>query len=273
MLINPIMVGFMKLIDLSVPLDNDVLADPPNSRPSIQYLGHRETFERLEPHFPGLNLKDMPDGEAWAIEKVSLTTHHGTHLDAPWHFHSTSNHEVKEGGERSRTIDEVPLDWCIRPGIKLDFREFPDGHVVTVNEVKEELLRINYQIQAYDIVVINTSAGKKYGQKDYVSSGSGMSREATLWLIEQGVRITGTDAWSWDAPFVHTARKVYRTGDKSLIWEAHKAGREREYCHLEKLHNLEVLPSVGFTVICFPIKITRASAGWVRAVAIVDPDN
>ena len=262
----------MKLIDLSVPLDSSVVADPPNSLPSIEYLGHQNTFDRLGPHFPGLSLGDMPDGEAWAIEKINLTTHHGTHMDAPWHFHSTTNHALKEGGERARTIDEIPLNWCMRPGIKLDFQMCPDGHVVSLEEVRAELDRIKYKIQPFDIVVVNTSAGKRYGEDDYVSSGCGMSREATLWLIEQGVRITGTDAWSWDAPFVHTARKVTETGDKSLVWEGHKAGREREYCHLEKLHNLERLPAYGFTLICFPVKIKRASAGWVRAVALIDPD-
>ena len=37
-----------------------------------------------------------------------------------------------------------------------------------------------------------------------------MGREATLYLLERGVRVTGTDAWSWDAPFVHTAQEIRR---------------------------------------------------------------
>ena len=97
-----------------------------------------------------------------------------------------------------------------------------------------------------------------------------MGCEATLYLLERGVRVTGTDAWSWDAPFVYTAGKYLETGNAKLIWEGHKAGREIGYCHLEKLHNLEALPSDGFTVCCFPFKIRAASAGWTRAVAIVD---
>jgi kynurenine formamidase len=119
-----------------------------------------------------------------------------------------------------------------------------------------------------DIVVVNTAAGKAYGSDNYVSTGCGMGREATLYLLERGVRLTGTDAWSWDAPFVHN--KFSETGDASLIWEGHKAGREIGYCHLEKLHNLEVLPGDGFEISCFPVKIRGASAGWTRAVAIFD---
>jgi kynurenine formamidase len=97
-----------------------------------------------------------------------------------------------------------------------------------------------------------------------------VGREGTLYLAQQGVKIVGTDAWSWDAPFVHTAKKWAATGDASLIWEGHKAGREIGYFQIEKLHNLEALPSVGFTLCCFPVKIARASAGWIRAVAILD---
>jgi kynurenine formamidase len=97
-----------------------------------------------------------------------------------------------------------------------------------------------------------------------------MGYEATMYLLERGVRLTGTDAWSWDAPFSYTARKVQETGDKSLIWEGHKAGRDIGYCHLEKLHNLESLPGDGFYISCIPHKIRGASAGWTRAVAIFD---
>ena len=103
-----------------------------------------------------------------------------------------------------------------------------------------------------------------------VSSRCGIGNEATLYLLERGVRITGTDAWSWDAPFVHTREKFESSGDPGLIWEGHRAGMEVGYCHLEKLHNLESLPERGFQVACFPVKIKAASAGWTRAVAIVD---
>ena len=70
-----------------------------------------------------------------------------------------------------------------------------------------------------------------------------MGREATLYLLERGVRVTGTDGWSWDAPFIYTMQKYAETRDPKLIWEGHRAGREIGYCHIEKLHNLEALPA------------------------------
>ena len=215
--------------------------------------------------FPGLEETDLPDGEAWAIERIELITHNGTHLDAPWHFASTM-----DNGERAITIDEVPLEWCFQPGVKLDFRNFADGYVVTAADVERELDRMEHELSPLEIVLVNTSAGKRYGQADYVSAGCGMGHEATIYLLDRGVRLTGTDGWSWDAPFVHTKEKYLETGDPSVIWEGHKAGRETGYCHLEKLHNLEALPAKGFTISCFPVKIRAASAGWTRAVAIFD---
>jgi kynurenine formamidase len=228
-------------------------------------MNHEQTPAQITAFFPGLKPEDLPDGEGWAVEQVNLITHNGTHLDAPYHFASTMNK-----GERAITIDEVPLDWCFRPGVKLDFRHLPDGHVVTAAEVEAELARIGHTLQPFDIVMVNTRAGSRYGQDDYVDAGCGMGREATLYLLERGVRVTGTDAWSWDAPFTHTREKYLETGDAGLIWEGHRAGRDIGYCHLEKLHNLESVPATGFTVACFPVKIRGASAGWTRAVAIFE---
>ena len=254
-----------KIIDLSIFLENDVISDPPVYRPKIDYIDHHMSVPELLEFFPGLEGKDLPDGEAWAIERIQLITHNGTHLDAPYHFASTMNH-----GERAITIDEVPLEWCFKPGVKLDFRHLPDGHVVTAVEVEQELGRIGHELAPFEIVLINTRAGSRYGCADYVSAGCGMGYEATMYLLERGVRVTGTDGWSWDAPFVHTKERFKESGDAGLIWEGHKAGRDIGYCHLEKLHNLEVLPGHGFTVACFPCRIRAASAGWTRAVAILD---
>lgn len=254
-----------RLIDISVPLQNDVAADPPGTGPRISYIDHQQSLPQMLPFFAGLKAEDLPDGQGWAVEAVQLSTHNGTHLDAPWHFHPTMNR-----GERAWTIDEVPLEWCLQPGVKLDFRHFADGYVVTAADVEAELKRIGHTLSPLEIVVVNTSAGARYGRPDYVASGCGMGYEATMYLLERGVRLTGTDGWSWDAPFSFTKGVYEKTGNPKVIWEGHKAGREIGYCHLEKLSNLEALPPYGFTVSCFPVKIKAASAGWTRAVAIVE---
>jgi kynurenine formamidase len=253
-----------RFVDLSVALSNDNSPEP-GGRPRIRYYNHRQTVLGMLSFFWGLRKRDLPDGEGWAYERVRLSTHSGTHLDAPYHFASTM-----DGGKRAMTIDEIPLEWCLAPAVKLDFRSFADGYVATAADVEAELQRIGHRLSPLDIVLVNTAAGAAHGAHDYVRRGCGMGREATLYLLERGVRVTGTDGWSWDAPFVHTARKFRQTRDPALIWEGHRVGRDIGYCHMEKLGNLEVLPSTGFKVSCFPVKIKGASAGWTRAVAIVD---
>lgn len=252
-----------RFIDLSVAIDNDTIADPPPLRPKIKYTSHQESAAEMVSFFPGLTVEDLPDGAGWGVEDLQLTAHSGTHLDAPWHHHPTMNR-----GERAITIDEVPLDWCFRPGVKLDFRHMPDGYVVTAEDVEAELKRIGYQLEPLDIVVVNTNAGTAYGSPAYLGKGCGMGRDATLYLLERGVRVTGTDAWSWDAPFPATAKKFAETGNAALIWEGHKASAEIGYCHMEKLTRLNELPAFGFEIICFPTKIKNGSAGWTRAVAM-----
>lgn len=255
---------FKQFIDLSVSLENNLYSDPAPLLPKISYVDHNQSFQQMAHFFPGLTKEELPDGEAWAVEQVELSTHNGTHLDAPYHYASTMDR-----GQRAMTIDEIPLEWCFKPGVKLDFSHFEDGYIVTTADIRYELHRIQYTLRPFDMVLVHTRAGKVYGTPEYLSAGCGMGREATLFLLEQGVRITGTDAWSWDAPFVHTASRYTKEKSPSMIWEGHKVGRERGYCHLEKLTHLDLLPSHGFWVSCFPVKIKGASAGWTRAVALI----
>jgi kynurenine formamidase len=253
-----------RLVDLSVSIRNSGPSEP-GGRERIKYYPHRRSAWGMTRFFPGLRRRDLPDGEGWAYERIRLSTHHGTHLDAPYHYASTMDR-----GKRAMTIDEIPLEWCFQPGIKLDFRKFADGYVVTAADIDAELARIGHQLTPLEIVLVNTSAGGSQQASDYVDRGCGMGREATMHLLDRGVRVTGTDAWSWDAPFVHTARRFRESGDPSIVWEGHRVGRDIGYCHLEKLGNLEALPAKGFKVCCFPVKIEKASAGWTRAVAIVE---
>ena len=260
----------MHLIDLSVALEMGIHSDPPVMNPQITYMNHRDTQTQMTGFFPGLTPDDLPDGDGWAVEMLQISTHNGTHLDAPYHHHSTMDRALTPGGRRAITIDEVPLEWCFQPGVKLDLRGYDDGYVLTRADIQAELKKIGHTLRPLEIVVINTSAGAAYGQPDYLLKGCGMGREATLHLLEAGVRVTGTDAWSWDAPFFHTAQRYARDKDAAIIWEGHRASMDIGYCHMEKLANLDQLPPTGFKISCFPFKIKGASAGFVRAVAMVD---
>ena len=254
-----------RFLDISMSIENGVPSDPPGYEFQVDYIGHADTVLTLQNRYEGLQAADLIGGEAFALESVRLSTHNGTHVDAPWHYGSTM-----ADGTPSRTIDQMPLDWFLRPGVKLDFRALTDGYVVQPADIDRELHRIGYDLRPFDIVVVNTSAGARVGTTAFPQSGCGMGRDATLHLVSKGVRVVGTDAWSWDAPFKYVAERYGRDRDASIIWEGHKAGLEAEYCQIEKLRYLDQLPPHGFRIACFPVKIHAASAGWTRAVAIFD---
>lgn len=253
----------VKLIDLSETI---VPGSPSEPWPAkINYLDHRTGALEMKERF-NVDPNDLifSKGLGWSYEFIEAMTHTGTHLDAPWHFHPVVE------GKLAKTIDEIPLEWCYSDGVVLDMRHKPIGEFITVEDLKTELERIGYQIKPYDIVLIMTGADKRIGTKEYFLQ-PGMSREATLWLIDQGVKITGIDAYTWDRPFSYMAKDYQETRNGSYIWPAHFAAIEKEYCHIEKLRNLDKIPKpYGFKVCVFPIKIFKASAGWVRAVAIVE---
>jgi kynurenine formamidase len=252
-----------KIVDITMPLDDVIPVDPPHMRPKVSMMGHADGLDIWRKRFPGLDTDDLPGGLASSYETITLATHNGTHVDAPLHYHP-----VDRNGDPMPAIDEMPLDWFMRPGVKFDFRHFDDGYLVTAADIEAELDRIGHELQPLDIVLVNTSAAAAYGNDDYIDRGCGMGREATLWLTERGVRVCGTDAWTWDAPFSHTAKRWAETKDPSIIWEGHFAGIETPYCQIEKLQNLEELPDNGFIVACFPTKIRGGTAGWTRAVAL-----
>ena len=113
----------MKIIDLTMLLEEDLPSDPEIQIPRIQRLNHKDTAEQMPAYFPGTTTEDLPGGNGWAIDFVKMCTHSGTHLDAPWHYYPTQNEAIIPGGEKAWTIDQVPLEWCIGPGVKLDFRD------------------------------------------------------------------------------------------------------------------------------------------------------
>ena len=121
-----------------------------------------------------------------------------------------------------------------------------------------------------DIVLIRTDHTTKYlYTPDFEQSHPGMSADATSWLVDQGIKVMGIDAWGFDIPTNQMA-KLRLEGNTKDFFGSHYLGRDKEYIHAEKLANLDQIPEFGFQVSMFPIKVERASGAWIRAVAILD---
>ncbi len=267
----------MQIIDLSLPID-DTLVE--THAATIDRISHKEGVE----HFnwvvmtkqPGGQERfdrgervarpdEIPDGEMLSLETVHSSVHMGTHVDAPFHYGSRCD------GKPARMIADLPLEWCIGDGVVLDFThlQFPD--FIDKGKVVEVLKKINYKLKAMDIVLFYTGGDKLLGTDDYVHKYVGLVPSAVEYLLDCGIKMMGIDTIGLDRPCLVMFKEFLTTKDKSKIWPCHFLGRRREYCHMERLGNLGVIPKpYGFTVSCLPVKVRNAGAGWARVVALVE---
>ncbi len=253
----------MKVIDLSKTIQYNP-GDPSFMKVKINHKGHKKAkwLVRLF----GLPFKLFPKNfVGWAddnIEKMGL--HSTTHLDAPWHYSPTCM------GKPAKTIDEIPLDWCFGDGMVIDMKHKADFDAITVGDIQEFLAKENITLKPNMIVLIKTGRDQFMGTKKFFTHGTGMSASATEWLIKQGIKVMGIDAWGWDLPLPYLIRKAKESNNSELFWEAHLVGVNYEYVHIEQLTNLDALPYTGFKVYAFPLKIKGGSAGPARVVAILE---
>ena len=247
------------IVDLSDVLSN-ATADFEPLRHTIEYMTAEEGAAR--PFF-GLEPEDWPDRAAMAGEIVNLTTHAGTHVDAPYHYGPADD-------GAARTIEQVPLSWLFGPGVVLDVRAASRVDGVRAPAVEAELGRIGHELRPGDVVLVWTGTNLK--EPGYDLRHPGLRRDATEYLVDRGVRLIGIDAWGLDRPFDVMAEEA-KAGDREQLWESHVLGRSKEYCQIERLANLELLPRpTGFTVYELPYLVEGASAGWTRVVAIYEEE-
>lgn len=251
--------------DLSERLSNDTSSFQPNKH-HIEYVTADQSAAMTGSLF-GIGREYWPDGKGYCIENVQLSSHSGTHIDAPAHY------GPKSGGGSGRTIDQVPLRWCIGDGVLLDLRHKNDRESIERRDITIALDAIEYRLKPYDIVLVWTGASRHYASPGYDRLHPGLRREATEYLVDQGVRLIGIDAWSLDRPFDIMIEEAL-AGDKAQLWESHLLGREKEYSQIEKLCHLDELPRPhGFTVIALPVNLERASGGWARVVAVFSEES
>ncbi len=263
-----------RLIDLTQTLDpaNRAKLPPqlasaaPVVAPAIDYYhpAHKGADEFCR--YMGCTHDDLPDGEGWGAELMTdMSTHCGTHVDAPLHSGS------QIAGQPARTITDIELDELYRPGMVLDVRPWAQlGQHITPKMLDDAMVATGTTIQPGMAVLIRTGQERFSMTEPQFYQQPGMSRESTLHLTRQGATILGTDAVGWDLPFGVMGRKYQETKDKAVLWDGHKAIIEREAFIVQQMTNLGALPLSGFMVGFFPIKLARCSAAPARVVAFVD---
>jgi len=253
----------MALVDLSAP----IVASPPETpeplRTEIAFHDHAAGAAAIE-GLLGVPRRLLRDGEGWATEELlRFGTHNSTHVDAPYHYNSTIR------GEPAQTIDQLPLDLFLAPGVRLDFTGRQDGEAISAADAEQAVAAAGHDLRPGDIVLVHTGRDQFLDAPDYMIRGPGVTAEATRWLFDRGVRVMGSDAWGWDAPLHLQAAEAKERDEPGIFWAAHQA--DLPYCQIERLAGLGALPPTGFQVACFPLRIVGASAAPARVVAVL-PD-
>lgn len=252
-----------RIIDLSKTIEYKK-DDPWFMRIKVKNIPHAKSLKLIR-YIIGLPKKLIPSKfQGWADDRIkNMGVHSTTHVDAPWHYGPIVE------GKKAKTIDEIPLDWLYGDGVVIDMSHKKNFEVITVDDLKKALESTQITLKEGNIVLIRTDRDQLKG-KAIFEQGTGMSKEATEWLIQQGIKVMGIDQWGWDLPLKHLAALAKESANKELFWEGHLVGIDHEYLHMEQLTNLRALPPQGFKVAVFPLKIKGGSAAPARVVAIFE---
>src|SRR4051812_8132080 len=193
----------MRLIDLTRLLDpDDVRKLPkwagtaPNLVPQIEYYAPAKEGAAVMSSLFGCKQEHLPDGEGWGDEKMTITTHLGTHVDAPLHYGSTCE------GKPARTISDIDLNELYCDGFVLDLRDkCKAGETIPVRVLEEAVAALDTPITAGSAIMLRTGQERYQIGEQGLFEYPGMRREGTLYLASLGATVLGTDALGWDRPF------------------------------------------------------------------------
>jgi kynurenine formamidase len=212
----------------------------------VKYLDLTLTVSESIPNFPG---SPSPQFIAWStikddgynLELLFLSSHTGTHLDAPYHF-------TKKGAK----IHQIPVTRLIGVALLIKIKKLKDQTIT-----KKDLLdfeRKNGEIKNFSSIIFFTNWQKNLNKKFYFTNNPGLSKSATNYLVSKKINLVGIDSPSIDLGT-----------DKRFT--AHKILAKNNILIVENLSNLEKIPTLEFDFIILPLKLKDATGSPVRAIA------
>ena len=232
-----------KLIDLSQAIvHRDKYGQHPlHPVPYIfPYITHEESSKQLK-------------GISYTTEWLNINSHSGTHVDAPRHTDPRPD---------AMAADEMPLEWFYGPAVCVDLSHFPPKAWISKKDLEKAVKKSGVEIRKGDIVLLYTGHwNRTHDTPAYPTDNPGLTKEACEWLYSKGVVSFGVDAVTPDNPIDQAVNKIF---------PCHEVLRDKKFPHFENLANLDKVVGKRFTFIGFPLKLKGASAGPVRAIAILD---
>ncbi len=177
------------------------------------------------------------------ITQISMSTHQGTHLDAPFHFY-----------DDGKTIDQMRLEQFYGPATLIDLA--PDGCLQAKTPLTTELFEPHAEkFQPGAKIIYRTGWSRMFGQPEYFAEFPTLTLDAARWIAERRIGLLGMDTPTPSIDWKECHHILLKTGVEVVI--------------VEGLTNLDQLPA-EFLFVGFPLNIKGRDGAPIRAVAVVD---
>ena len=215
----------MKIIDLTLTVSDKIPTFPGSPQPSF---------------IPWENVKE----DGYNLELLFLSTHTGTHVDAPYHFL-----------EKGAKIHEISLKKLVSEAVLIKSRKKGGESITKIDIQKFE--KKHGKIASFSSVIFYTGWQRNLQKKYYFTKNPGLSVSAAKYLASKKINLVGIDSPSIDL-------------GKDSKFSVHQIFAKKEILIVENLANLEKIKSSKFHLVVLPLKLKNATGSPVRAIAFVE---
>ena len=215
----------MKVIDLTLTISNKIPTFPGSPQPNF---------------IPWEIIKE----DGYNLEVLFLSSHTGTHMDAPHHFL-----------EKGAKIHEISLEKLVSEAALIQSRK-SSGQSITKTDI-QKFEKKQGKIEDFSSVVFQTGWQRNLQKKYYFTKNPGLSISAAKYLASKKISLVGIDSPSID---VGTDSK----------FSVHQIFAKKGMLIVENLTNLDKIKSSKFHLVVLPLKLKNATGSPVRAIAFVE---
>ena len=215
----------MKIVDLTLTVSDKIPTFPGSPQPSF---------------IPWENVKE----DGYNLELLFLSTHTGTHMDAPYHFL-----------EKGAKIHEISLKKLVSEAVLIKSKK-KGGESITKTDI-QKFEKKHGKIASFSSVIFYTGWQRNLQKKYYFTKNPGLSVSAAKYLASKKINLVGIDSPSIDLG----------TDSKFSV---HQIFAKKGMLIVENLANLEKIKSSKFHLVVLPLKLKNATGSPVRAIAFVE---
>jgi kynurenine formamidase len=215
----------MNIIDLTLTVSDKIPTFPGSPQPSF---------------IPWENVKE----DGYNLELLFLSTHTGTHMDAPYHFL-----------EKGAKIHEISLKKLVSEAILIKSKKKGGESITKIDIQKFE--KKHGKIDDFSSVIFSTGWQRNLQKKYYFTKNPGLSVSAAKYLASKKINLVGIDSPSIDL-------------GKDSKFSVHQIFAKKGILIVENLANLEKIKSSKFHLVVLPLKLKNATGSPVRAIAFVE---